>query len=68
MLYPVIPVEEWIKRYPALGTEPVCDCDPPDLRPYRTRRVAGIECQICNTGMWMLVKAEDNQFMLDMLG
>jgi len=68
MIYPDVPIERWVKRYPALAEcLPVCDCENPELRSYRTHRSAGIECTVCSASAWTGATAESKARNLNLV-
>ena len=68
MIFPDIPVEKWLDKHPGLKEGlPLCSCEHPNIRPYRTHKSAGIECTVCGAVLWTRVRPEDNQMFLDLL-
>jgi len=70
MIYPRVPLNKWLKKYPALVDEDevsFCKCEKPDIQPFISQKLVGIECQCCRTAMWTYRNQEDNDRWAAML-
>jgi hypothetical protein len=68
MFYLDTPVRDWLEKHPALKCEyPLCDCNTPNIVPFKTKKSVGIVCRGCNSGSWIRANKEDNQKLLDLL-
>jgi len=68
MIYPGIPLNRWLNKYPALhDNETLCECQSPNPVAVKTNKSVGVVCKECNTATWIRTTWAGNQKALELI-